>query len=74
MGTPKAYILQDSSGQILAVETNLKKLASNHGDRYKLLSYQHMQRLTKKAKDDGGSEITINGKDGNDYTISWWKL
>lgn len=74
MAVLKVHILQDRDGKILAVETSLKKLITIHGEKYHFLSYQHTNRLCKKAKEQGLSFIEFKNKENLGLVLSWWDI
>lgn len=70
----KVHILQNETNEILGVESSLKRLVQANQEEYQLLSYRHLHRLLKSAKDNGKSSFVFSGKDGSTYKISWWEL
>lgn len=62
------YILIDQDCHIVATETSVKKIVDKHGERLGLLSYQHLTRLARRTKEQGG-ESSFKSKNGETFKI-----
>lgn len=63
------YILLSKDCEILATETSVKKIVEKFGKKYQLLSYQHLTRLVRPTKKEGG-QVHFKAKDGTMYRIA----
>lgn len=64
------YILIAEEGcNIVATETSIKKIVDKFGKDLELLSYQHMNRLVRPTKEEGG-EVQFKSKNGIRYKIA----
>lgn len=69
MGKRFVYILLSEECEVLATETSVKKIHNKHADSLALPSYQHLNRLVRPTKEEGG-EADFKGKDGTMYKIA----
>ena len=63
------YILLSEKCEVLAAETSVKKIIDKYGDKLGLLSYQHINRLVRPTKEEGG-EAEFKGKNGDRFRIA----
>jgi len=64
------YILIAEEGcHVVTAETSIKKISDKYGGTLKLPTYQHLSRLARGTKEEGG-EAQFKSKDGTRYKIT----
>lgn len=64
------YILIAEEGcHVVTAETSIKKISEKYGRDLKLPTYQHLSRLARSTKGEGG-EASFKNKEGMRYKIA----
>lgn len=66
-------LLQEEGCKIVTAETSIKKIVDKYGDELHLPTYQHLSRLVRATKEEGG-EARFKNKEGAWYKIAGRRL